>query len=82
VIMTVGVRIFSGEHFYLVYYYMYYRCWNMIFFSKRLILSFFWYIWSVHVLGLTNMHFIWILKAFWAPNPKCLWYRQETAQFK
>jgi hypothetical protein len=26
VIMTVGVRIFSGEHFYLVYYYMYYRC--------------------------------------------------------
>jgi Cys-rich protein (TIGR01571 family) len=36
VIMTVGVLIFSGEHFYLVYYY---RCWNMNF-SKRLILSF------------------------------------------
>jgi hypothetical protein len=33
VMLTVGVRIFSGEHFYLVYYY---RRWNMKFFQNGL----------------------------------------------
>jgi hypothetical protein len=32
---------------------------------KKIIFQHLYYIWSVHVLGLTNMHFIWILKCLW-----------------
>jgi hypothetical protein len=42
------------------------------FFFKTAYIKFF-DIYDQYMLGMTNMHFIRILKAFWAPNPRCLW---------
>jgi hypothetical protein len=68
VILTVHVQIFSSEHYYIII-----DVEIRFFFSKRFTSSFLIYmISSVHVLGLTNILFIWILKVFCAPHPKCL----------